>query len=200
VWRWNTMLSIWLQKQMTKFPIETGDTSKPLESSHVEITTEDTAHHFLRCQGYYSLWIQSTRQSTKLINVEILKRLREAVHRKRPELWPNDWILHHDNDPAHKALSVKQFLPQISITKIKHSPYSPYLAPNDLLPFPKIKSSLKGTIVAGYWRHPINVTVALKDVPQQEFQKCLQQWQHRWARYVGAQGGVLRRWHLSVKL
>jgi hypothetical protein len=39
--------------------------------------------------------------------LEILKRLREAVYRKRPELWPNDWILHHDNAPAHKALSVK---------------------------------------------------------------------------------------------
>jgi len=24
----------------------------------------------------------------------------EAVLRKRPELWPNDWILHHDNAPA----------------------------------------------------------------------------------------------------
>jgi hypothetical protein len=32
--------------------------------------------------------------------VEILKWLYEAVHRKRPELWPTD-------SPAHKALSVK---------------------------------------------------------------------------------------------
>jgi hypothetical protein len=36
--------------------------------------------------------------------VEILKWLCEAVHRKRPELWPNDCILHHDNTPFHKAL------------------------------------------------------------------------------------------------
>jgi hypothetical protein len=39
--------------------------------------------------------------------VEILKRLHETVHRKRLELWPNDWIVHHDNAPAHKALFVK---------------------------------------------------------------------------------------------
>jgi hypothetical protein len=32
--------------------------------------------------------------------VEILKQLREAVRRQRPELWPNDWILHHDSAPA----------------------------------------------------------------------------------------------------
>jgi hypothetical protein len=28
------------------------------------------------------------------------------VHRQRAELWPNDWILHHDNAPAHKAFSI----------------------------------------------------------------------------------------------
>jgi hypothetical protein len=39
--------------------------------------------------------------------VEILKRLHEPVHRKRPELWPSDWIFYHDNAPAHEALSVK---------------------------------------------------------------------------------------------
>jgi hypothetical protein len=53
------------------------------------------------------------KQSTKLIMyVEISKRLREAVHRKRTHLWPYNRILHHDNAPAHKALSVKQFLAQ----------------------------------------------------------------------------------------
>jgi hypothetical protein len=44
---------------------------------------------------------------------------------KRPELWPNDWILHHHNAPAHKALSVKQFLAQKSITEMEHPTYSP---------------------------------------------------------------------------
>jgi hypothetical protein len=29
--------------------------------------------------------------------VEILIWLHEAVHRKRPELWPSNWILHHDS-------------------------------------------------------------------------------------------------------
>jgi histone-lysine N-methyltransferase SETMAR len=62
--------------------------------------------------------------------VEVLKRLREAVRRKWPGLWSYDWILHHDNAAAHKALSVKQFLAQKSITEMEHPPYSPDLAPN----------------------------------------------------------------------
>ena len=42
--------------------------------------------------------------------VEVLKRLREKVRRKRPELFANNsWILHHDNAPAHTALSVREF-------------------------------------------------------------------------------------------
>jgi hypothetical protein len=49
--------------------------------------------------------------------VKILKRLPEAVRRKMPELWPNVWILHHDNAPVHKALSVKQFPAQKQLLK-----------------------------------------------------------------------------------
>jgi hypothetical protein len=76
--------------------------------------------------------------------VEILKRLREAVCRKKCELCPNKWILHHDNAPAHKALSAKQFLAHISITEMEHQPYSTDLVPDDFWLFPKIKSVLKG--------------------------------------------------------
>jgi hypothetical protein len=52
--------------------------------------------------------------------VEILKRLREDVHSKRPELWPNNWILHHDNAPAHNAFSGQKI-----ITEMEHPSYSP---------------------------------------------------------------------------
>jgi len=77
-------------------------------------------------------------------NVEILKRSREALIIKRPELWPSDWILHHDSAPAHRVFPVKQFLVQKSITEMEHPPSSPDLAPNDFWLFPKIKSALKG--------------------------------------------------------
>jgi hypothetical protein len=63
--------------------------------------------------------------------VEILKLFCEAVCRKRPELWPNNWILHHDNAAANKVLSVKQFLVQKSITEVEHLLCSPDLAPDD---------------------------------------------------------------------
>jgi hypothetical protein len=42
------------------------------------------------------------------------------------------------------VLYVKQFLAQKLINEMKHAPYSPDLAQNDLWVFPKIKSALKG--------------------------------------------------------
>jgi histone-lysine N-methyltransferase SETMAR len=62
--------------------------------------------------------------------MEVLKHLHETVYRKRPELWLSDWLLHHDNAPAYKALSVKQFLAQKLITGMEHPPQSPDLAVN----------------------------------------------------------------------
>jgi len=37
--------------------------------------------------------------------LEVLERLHEKVRRKRPEFFPNNsWILHQDNAPAHTAV------------------------------------------------------------------------------------------------
>ena len=61
--------------------------------------------------------------------LEVLKRLREKVRRKRSELFANNsWILHHDNAPAHTALSVREFLATKQITVLEHPAYSPDLA------------------------------------------------------------------------
>jgi hypothetical protein len=57
--------------------------------------------------------------------VGTLKQLYETAHRKRPELQPNDWILHHDSATAHKVFPVKQFLAQKSITEMGHPPRFP---------------------------------------------------------------------------
>jgi transposase len=78
-------------------------------------------------------------------------------------------LVHHDNAPAHKALSVKQFLAQKSITVMEHPHYSPDFAPNEFWLFPKIKSSLEG----GRFQDTKDIQkctmTALKAIPQQEF-------------------------------
>ena len=51
------------------------------------------------------------RAVNKEYYLEVMCRLREAIRKKRPELWKNrSWILHHDNAPAHSSLLVRNFL------------------------------------------------------------------------------------------
>jgi len=69
---------------------------------------------------------------------EVLRPMRENVRRKRPEMWKNrDWLMHHDNAPAHTSLIVREFLTKNNMTTVPHPAYSPDL-------FPKMKLWLKG--------------------------------------------------------
>ena len=77
--------------------------------------------------------------------VEVLKRLRENVRRKRPDQWRNNaWLLHHDNAPAHAALLTERFLTDNNMTVVPHPPYLPDLAPSDFFLFPKLEMKLQG--------------------------------------------------------
>jgi hypothetical protein len=60
----------------------------------------------------HSEFIQQGQTVNRAYYMKIFKRLHEVLRLKRPELWPKIWTLHHDNAPAHKALSVKKFLAQ----------------------------------------------------------------------------------------
>ena len=56
-------------------------------------------------------FVRTGQTVSQVYYLEVLKRLREKVRRKRPELLANNsWILHYDNAPALTALSVREFL------------------------------------------------------------------------------------------
>ena len=76
--------------------------------------------------------------------LEVLEMLREKVRQKRPKIFANDsCILHHDNAPAHTALSVREFLATKQITVLEHPAYSPDLAPSDLFSLPEDKGNIE---------------------------------------------------------
>jgi histone-lysine N-methyltransferase SETMAR len=82
---------------------------------------------------------------SKEMHIDILRRLRDAVRRKRPKkMRTNIWFLLHDNAPAHRSVLVKDFLAKNYVTKLEHPPYSPDLAPADFYLFSRLKSALKG--------------------------------------------------------
>jgi len=66
---------------------------------------------------------------------EVLAHLRDAVCRKRPELWENQtWMLHHNKMPAHALLLIRSYLAKHQTSVVPHPPCSPDLAPSRLFP------------------------------------------------------------------
>jgi histone-lysine N-methyltransferase SETMAR len=60
---------------------------------------------------------------------EGLRRLRENIRQTK------NWILHDDNAPCHRALLIREFLPNHNMLSLPHLPYSPGLAPADFFLF-----------------------------------------------------------------
>ena len=118
-----------------------------------------------------------------------VRRLRESVRPKRPEKWRDgDWILHHDNAPAHTSHLVQQFLAKHGTAQPQQPTYSPDLEPCDFFLFPRLKKVLKGHRFEATEDIKRNSTKTLLDIPKEEFAKCFQQWQQCWAKCVAAKG------------
>ena len=53
----------------------------------------------------------------------VLQRLRDAVRRHHPEKWRSgNWILHHDNAPAHRAVTTNEFLANTTFRRSHNLP------------------------------------------------------------------------------
>lgn len=75
-----------------------------------------------------------------------LRRLREAIRRKRPGMLSEGVILLHDNARPHTARQTQDLLQTFKWEVWNHPPpYSPDLAPSDYCLFPKLKEHLSGT-------------------------------------------------------
>jgi len=73
-------------------------------------------------------WVPAGQAVNQYYYKDILERLWKRVIWVRPNIATN-WILHHDNAPAHAVFSVAQFFTSKGITVMPHPPYSPILCP-----------------------------------------------------------------------
>ena len=132
--------------------------------------------------------------------LEVLKRLREKVRWKRPELFASNlWVLHHDNPPVHTAMSAREFLASKQITVLEYPAYSPDLDPSDFSLFPKIKEILKGRHFDDNDDIRSNTTAALKAIPQNQFQNCYEGWTKHWHRCITSQGEYFEGDHSGIQ-
>lgn len=119
----------------------------------------------------------------------VLRRLRENIRRKRPELWRSkSWVLHHDNAPAHSSLLIRDYCAKSETTVLPQPPYSPDLAPADFFLFPKLKSTLKGRRFDSIDAIKESSLEQLRAIPKEAYKSAFQSWKHRWQRCVVSKG------------
>ena len=101
---------------------------------------------FFDCRGVvHSEFLPEGQTVNKEYYLGVMRRLREQIRRKRPDLWKtNSWILHHDNAPSHKAIIVNEFLTKNSTNIIEQPPYSPDMAPADFFSLSKTQITTSG--------------------------------------------------------
>ena len=145
--------------------------------------SEGTVHHEYAPDGH---------TINKEFYLEVLRRLYESVCRKRQEKWQDgNWILHHDNAPAHTSCLMRQFLAKHSTAQLQQPPYSPDLTLCDFFLFARLKKVLKGHRYEAKEDSKRNLTKTLLDIPKEEFTKCFQQWRRHWAKCVAAEGNYV---------
>ncbi|XP_062618459.1 histone-lysine N-methyltransferase SETMAR-like [Saccostrea cucullata] len=72
---------------------------------------------------------------------QVIRRyLVNAIRKKRPDKQIEEFLLHQDNAPAHRADTTMLELD----LRVIHAPYSPDLAPMDFKVFPTMKAELRG--------------------------------------------------------
>ncbi|CAK9816200.1 Mariner Mos1 transposase [Anthophora plagiata] len=132
--------------------------------------------------------------------LSVMRCLREAIRKKRPELWRNNsWFLHHDNAPSHTALVIRDHLSKNSTHIVPQPAYSPDLAPCDFWLFSKLKRPLRGhrfETVEEIQRESLR---ALKAIPEKDFFGCFEEWKKRWHKCILSNGDYFEGDEVDLK-
>ena len=140
------------------------------ESTHEQIQGENHDYCFLDSRGIvHKEFVPPGQTVNHAFYKDVLERLWKRVERVRRDV-ADDWVLQHDNAPAHTALSFGEFLAKKNIPVLPHPPYSQDLAPCDFFLFSKLKSKLKGHHFGTMENTQIIVTDELNTLTENDFQ------------------------------
>jgi hypothetical protein len=104
---------------------------------------------------------------------EIIHRLCSSVHHKHPVLLhKKNWLLLHDNAPAHQSVLVQEELAKQQGTVLPHCPYSPDPTSCNFILFPCLKEELRGHRFQSAEEIVIATREAIWDLLANIFQQC----------------------------
>ncbi|UYV74404.1 hypothetical protein LAZ67_11003429 [Cordylochernes scorpioides] len=174
------------QSSQWKLPHE----PRPKKARQVRSNVKVLLTVFFDCRGVvHHEFLPQGRTVNKEYYLQVMRNLREAIRQKRPDLWKNkNWLLHHDNAPAHTSLLVRDFLAKNNTLMMPQPPYSPDLAPCDFFLFPKQKRPMKGRRYATLDEIKTASKEELKNILKNYFLKCFEDWKNRWHKCLISHG------------
>ncbi len=148
---------------------------------------------FFDCRGLIlKHWVPKGQSITAAYYIEVLKKLRRKIAKKRPEMWAaNSWVLHHDNAPAHSAFATRNFLAKTSTAVLEHPAYSPDLAPNDFFMYPKTKEPMKGAHFQSEEVMKGACSGVMASMQEEDFQGCFESWKSRVEKCIRVGGDYI---------
>ncbi|UYV69704.1 hypothetical protein LAZ67_7000325 [Cordylochernes scorpioides] len=174
------------QSSQWKLPHE----PRPKKARQVRSNVKVLLTVFFDCRGVvHHEFLPQGITVNKEYYLQVMCNLRETIRQKRPDLWKNkNWLLHHDNAPAHTSLLVRDFLAKNNTLMMPQPPYSPDLAPCDFFLFPKLKRPMKGRRYATLDEIKTASKEELKKIFLNDFLKCFEDWKTRWHKCIISHG------------
>lgn len=145
---------------------------------------------FFDCRGVvHSEFLPPGQTVNKEYYLGVMRRLREGIRKKRPDLWQqNSWLLHHDNASPHTAFIIRDHFVKNSTHIVPQPPYSPDLAPCDFWLFNKLKRPLRGYRFDSIEMIKAESLRVLKAIPEKDFADCFKDWKKRWRKCIASEG------------
>ncbi|UYV64915.1 hypothetical protein LAZ67_3002413 [Cordylochernes scorpioides] len=184
------------QSSQWKLPHE----PRPKKARQVRSNVKVLLTVFFDCRGVvHHEFLPQGRTVNKEYYLQVMRNLREAIRQKRPDLWKNkNWLLHHDNAPAHTSFLVRDFLAKNNTLMMPQPPYSPDLAPCDFFLFPKLKRPMKGRRYATLDEIKTASKEKLKKIFKNDFLKCFEDWKNRWHKCIISHGDYFERDKIGI--
>jgi len=89
-------------------------------------------------------YLEKGKTITREYYSNLLTRLDEKIHEKKPSLQKKKIIFHQNNAPTYKSVLAMGKIRDLHYELLEHPPYSPDLDPSDFYLFPKLKLFLAG--------------------------------------------------------
>lgn len=124
----------------------------------------------------------------KFYKENILTPLVDFYQKRRPHTGIRGLKLLHDNAPAHKSVTVREYLKESGLDVLEHPPYSPDLSPCDFWLFPKLKEMLAGRRFESRACIGSAVYQCLERIPKEEYRAAFRKWIDRCKRCVEVDG------------